>query len=410
MPVLRRCVLTLALPAAMFAASDIPTFAPTPARAPKASGRTTMLVDRVIPGYGMDLPRRLNMNLSAADLALRARDLAATVEAGVMAGTLHRASPSYGVATDKRGNAINGASAQIMPRQVLPEETELLALFDQTVTLLDQLQPRGLSAPIPEHQLLDEALSSLTRAAELLRLGLGDDTYTDLDARTILWQQRFRQVRSATREQTINELMATTPKLSRRDAEAKVDAMDLEVTDIEIGEVTDAMRSAVTAKDPTPVEAPKPAPAPKAMPKAAPAPEPVAEPAAPAPADDLPPLVEEPAPAPAEPDIEFTPAPAEPEPEAAPAPAEPEPEAAPAPAEPEPEAAPAEPEPEAAPAPAEPEPEAAAEPEPMPAVEEPAAAAEPEPEAAPAPAEPEPAAAPEPKPAPAIDLDDLPDL
>lgn len=422
MRMLSRCLLSLALPGALFAASEpsstIPTMAPTPAKAPPITGPDNQLVDRVIPAYGMYLPRGVDIDVAAAQLAQQAMRFAADVEAKVMAGELRRGAATYGIATDAKGLPVRGAQPEITARAPLPEERTLLALFDATVKMRERLTPSGISAPIAEHQHIDAALSALTRAAELLRFGLGDDTYTDLDARSVAWKQRIYAARLQVRETRIAELMSADKRLNRSRAEAEVDSQPLVIPEIDLLDIPDDVRDAVqvtiTAEEPeaeaetkkpakpTSKKPAKPAPEPAAMQPEPTAPEPAApEPTAPEPAspsvDDLPtldPVEPEPAaemPAPAEPE-------AEPEPAAPVMEVEPEPEAPvmePEAAAPEPMAEPEPlPEPEAAPQPA---PEAPTEPEP----------AEPEVEAAPAPA---PAPEPEPAPAPAFDLDDLPDL
>lgn len=380
---LRRCIITACLPVVVLSAAD--TVQPTPSKAPVPTGVRNQLVDRVIPAYGMTLKRGPVIDLSAAGLARRAVGFAAEVEARVMAGELHRVGPSFSIPLDSKGVAVANAQPQVIPRKALPEEVELLKLFDATVTLRERLSPPGLSLPIPEQQDLDEAMSSLARAAELLRQGLGDDTYTDLDARAVAWQQRYHLARAQVRDAKIAELMSAGQ--SRAKAEQAVDAMTLDIPTPSLEGIPEELRAAVVEEAPAKAETPAPKPA--AAPTPAPKPEP----------SDLPPLEAEPEPSDLPPLEAPEPAPAA-EPEAMP---EPAPEPA------EPEALP-EPEPEPAPAPAEPEPAVEAEPEPMPAQPEPEPepAAEPEPEPAPAPAEPEPA--PAPAPAPALDLDDLPDL
>lgn len=423
MRMLSRCLLSLALPGALIAASQsgTPTMTPTPAKPPAVTGPDNHLIDRVIPAYGMYLQRGVGIDAAAAALARESLRFAADVEAKVMAGELRRGAATFGVATDDKGLPLRGAQPEITPREPLPEERTLLALFDATVKMRERLTPSGISAPIAEHQHIDASLSALTRAAELLRFGLGDDTYTDLDARAVAWKQRIYAARLQVREARIAEVMAGDKRMNRKRAEQAVDAQPLIIPDIDLldipQDVRDAVQVTITADgaestEPTAPMPPEPAPA---SPEPEAEPEPAAEPASPS-VDDLPALDApvEPEPVDAMPAPMEEPQPAEPEPaapamETEPEPAVPEPEAA---MEPEPEPAQPEPMPEPEPEPAAPEPEPVAEPEP--AAPEPMA--EPEPEAAP---EPEPAAAepaveaapePEPAPAPVLDLDDLPDL
>ncbi len=405
MRMLSRCLLSLALPGALVAAST-PTMTPTPARAPAVTGPDTQLVDRVIPAYGMYLQRGVGIDAAAAALAQESLRFAADVEAKVMAGELRRGAATFGIATDARGLPIRGAQPQITARAPLSEERTLLALFDATVKMRERLTPSGISAPIAEHQHIDASLSALTRAAELLRFGLGDDIYTDLDARSVAWKQRIYAARLQVRETRIAEVMAADRRISRSRAEQTVNAQPLIIPEIDLldipQDVRDAVEVTITADEPTPAKPPatrrtptvQPAPTAPAIPEPSPSvndlpvfEEPVfEEPAAPEPVEALPELWVEPQPA-------------------APAP-EPEPEPAMPEWEPvvEPEPVPALPEPE----PVVPEAEPMADPE-APAAEEPEAPAaeEPEPEAAPEPAM---EAVPAPAPAPVLDLDDLPDL
>jgi len=405
MRVLSRCLFALVVPAVVLSASEAaPVMTPTPAKAPAVTGPNNNLVDRVIPAYGMNLPRGVMLDLNAAQLAITARAFAADVEAKVLSGELRRGAATFAVATDSNGLPVRGAEPQITARIPLPEEIQLLALFDATVKTQARLSPSGISAPIAEHQQLDEALAALSRAAEMLRLGLGDDLYIDLDARAVAWKQRIYAARIQVRETRIAELMSSNKKLSRRAAEEKVDAEPLVIPDIDLIDIPDSVRDAVTVKTPAPgEETAKPAKAAKPMDPV------VAEPALAQPEPEAA-MPEETSPsepaatAPALPDLgELPTLEPEPMPELAPElPAEPAVEE-PAMAEP----APAEPMPveEALPAVE----------ETLPA-EEPAAVAEPAaeemPAEAPAPvAEPAPAPAPALEaPAPALNLDDLPDL
>ena len=401
MRVLSRCLFALVVPAVVLSASEAaPVMIPTPAKAPAVTGPNNNLVDRVIPAYGMNLPRGVMLDLNAAQLAITARAFAADVEAKVLSGELRRGAATFAVATDSKGLPVRGAEPQITARIPLPEEIQLLALFDATVKTQARLSPSGMSAPIAEHQQLDEALAALSRAAEMLRLGLGDDLYIDLDARAVAWKQRIYAARIQVRETRIAELMSSNKKLSRRAAEEKVDAEPLVIPDIDLIDIPDSVRDAVTVKIPAPGEE-------TAKPGKIAKPAKPAKPAKAAKPTD--PEVAEPAPAQLEPEAAM-PEEASPSEPAATAPAlpdlgelptlepEPMPELAPElPAEPAVE------EPAMAePAPAEPMPVEEA----LPAVEETLPAEAPAPVAEPAPA---PAPARE-APAPALNLDDLPDL
>lgn len=371
MSTLRALLIPLALPAALAAAETaaaapaptVPAMAPTPSNPPMPIGRHNHLVDRAIPAYGMNLHRTAVIDLTAAQLVGAVRRLVADVDTKTMSGALHRPAPTYAIPTDEKGQPIKNAAPQLVQRKPLDEEQRLMALVEALTKREVILRPGGISAPIPEQQLLDAAFADLARAAEALSLGIGDELYTNLEAQHTAWLQRYHFALAKAREDKIAELMNGPDKLSRSRAEAAVSKMDF------LSELP-AMDDTPAAQAPAPQSA-KPAPAPAEAPATVPEPEPAP---APAPAAELP--AAEPAPAaPAEPVAEPALPPVEAAPEAAApveaAPAVPAAEAAPeapameaAPAEAAPaEAAPA----EAAPAEAAPAPEAPAEPAPAPA-------------------------------------------
>jgi len=335
MPV-RPSLLTVLVPALVFAGDSLPQIAPTPAKPPKATADTFYLVDKVIPAYGM---RYLPYEHADRALALvnDIKAFVAEVDSKTMEGSLHRAPPPP--PSDHKAKDKDKPAPLAMPgvRTPLPEEVTLNDLLGRLVVLEQRLKAsRPAELPIPEQWTIDGALSDLHRAADLLRLGLNDGTYTSLEAQQRAWLQAYLGWAVQAREQKIAQMMAANKKLSRKDVEAQLEKTGWKPSYPEAGQV-------VTAPGAVPAPA-----APAAKPEAKPAAPPEAKPAEPA----VPPEAKPAAPPEAKPAEPAAPPEAKPAEPAAPPEAKPaEPEAKPAappeakPAEPAapPEAKPAEP-------------------------------------------------------------------
>ena len=341
---LRSLLLPLALPLALTAAEP-QTMQPTPANPPQPIGRHNHLVDRVIPTYGMNLHRTSVIDLTAGQLVAEIQRFVGDVDTKVMGAGLHRPVPIYAVPMDDHGRPMKGAAPQLVQRKPLAEEEHLMALVEALTKREVILRPGGISAPIPEQQMIDAAFSDLAKAAESLSLGLGDELYTNLEGQHTAWQQRYHYALAQAREAKIKELTEGPKKVSRSHAEEAVEKMDLisELPAMDDTPAANAPAPATPAAMPEAVAAAQPAkPANELPPVAAPAevPKPKAvvapEPAAPA----------EPEAKPADPLPEVVAPPEEPkavEPESKPVEAEPAPAVETPPAEPASEAAPAAP-------------------------------------------------------------------
>ena len=293
---LRSLLLPLALPT-MLAAAEPQVMRPTPAKPPAPIGRHNHLTDRVIPAYGMNLHRASLIDLSTAQLVAEIRRLVGEVDARVMGSGLHRGAPTLAMPTEKRGKQTKTAVPQSLERQPLEEEKRLMALVEALTKRELQLRPEGISAPIPEQQMIDEAFADLSRAAASLSFGLGDELYTNLEAQHSAWQQRYRQALDQARATKIAELTSGPKKLTRAQAEAAVANMDLisELPAVEDTPATEAPSEPVVPTVPAPdmpavpVDQTPPTPADE-LPPVEPAVVPVA------PVDELPPVEPEGAP------------------------------------------------------------------------------------------------------------------
>jgi len=325
--------------------------APTPAKPPVPVGLDHHLVDRVISAYGMNVPRSHTGDHRAAELYHRVHAFVGEVEVKVMTGALRRVSTP---AVDDKGRPLKDAPPSSAQRLPLVEEQQLLALWDELTKLNHRLSVPGSAYAIPEQTHLDAAFSELARAADSLRLGLGDDTYTALEGEHRAWLARYAAHLAAARAAKVAELMNGPQKMSQREAEAAVRGMDIRLSDEPLmrAPVAPALLPAANKVAPTLPKATAPAASVGLTPPTPPAeavPAVPAEPASEPAATDLAPVEAPAVETPAEMPVS---APAEAEPAETAAPA-----ADAAPAEvPAPEAEPAEvltPEAEPAPAPAE---------------------------------------------------------
>ena len=306
-------LLQLATAAALVAAD--PAMAPTPAKPPRAVGPDNHLVDRVIPAYGMQVLRTESGDRRGAELYHRVHAFVGEIEVKVMAGTLRRGSNQTRMSADDQGRP-KKETPQSGQRQPLVEEQQLLALWDELTKLDEALRVPGSTYAIPEQAHLDAAFSDLARAAESLRLGLGDDTYTALDGEHRVWLGHYAAALTEARDAKVKELMKGSKKMSQRDAEAAVRGMDLRVDDAQVARVPAAPALGAATADPAVAEpvtpaaptAPATAPATAGEPTPAAPSEPAAAelPAAEAPADM--PAATEAAPAEATPATEPAPA------------------------------------------------------------------------------------------------------
>ena len=227
-------LLQLATAAALVAAD--PAMAPTPAKPPRAVGPDNHLVDRVIPAYGMQVLRTESGDRRGAELYHRVHAFVGEIEVQVMSGTLRRGSNQTRMSADDQGRP-KKETPQSGQRQPLVEEQQLLALWDELTKLDEALRVPGSTYAIPEQAHLDAAFSDLARAAESLRLGLGDDTYTALDGEHRVWLGHYAAALTEARAAKVGELMKGSKKMSQRDAEAAVRGMDLRVDEAQVARV-----------------------------------------------------------------------------------------------------------------------------------------------------------------------------
>ncbi len=213
----RRPIPLLAL---VLAAGGAETMQPTPARAPTPETPGSHLIDRVIPAYGMTAVQNDGRS-RAGDLFTRVHAFLGDVEAKVMSGDLHRGSTAPAAKDGKKRKKDEPAAPA--QRTALPEEQQLQALYDELVAADAHLRPAGSTAEIPatEQWQIDGCYADLARAAELLRLGLGDAAWNDLDAQHGAWAARYHSGPGPAREAKLNELMKEK-KLSRREAEEEL--------------------------------------------------------------------------------------------------------------------------------------------------------------------------------------------
>ncbi|HYE08484.1 MAG TPA: hypothetical protein VEL07_23450 [Planctomycetota bacterium] len=205
--------------AIVLAASGVETMQPTPARAPTADTPGSHLIDRVIPAYGMTSVH--DARSRAGDLFARVHAFLGEIDAKVMSGELHRTPAPAPQDGKKRKKGEPAAVAG--QRAALPEEQQLQALYEELLVADQHLRPADVEGQIPviEQWQIDGCYSDLARAAELLRLGLGDDTWNNLDAMHRAWSQSYASSAGPAREAKLQELMKEK-KLSKREAEEEL--------------------------------------------------------------------------------------------------------------------------------------------------------------------------------------------
>ena len=198
------------LPLLSIAAEErVPLTVPSP-RAPEASGRDQagMLIDTVIPAYGVHHTRPYRPSSDVEHLYHDIQRFAADLDARVMSNQLAR--PTAGV--DDEGNPI---------REPIAEEQRL-------GELLQQLAEERLRVPFPNHYEqwhIENAQRDLERSASLLRLGLGDDTYLRLEHMHAAWRQYHRLLLKQAQHERAQELVDTQglrPLNALQQAEAEI--------------------------------------------------------------------------------------------------------------------------------------------------------------------------------------------
>jgi hypothetical protein len=176
----------LVLPALAVAADGrLPTMAPTPARPPASAVSQDLLVDRVIPAYGMRYQLPGPAESRARGLTNRIAIVTARIEAAVAAGTLARAGDRWTVTPAKRSG--DPAQATLSEPPVLAEQIQLAQLGEE----LSRLDADLIFPTLGERSEIDNALANLSRAGEALSHGLEDERLRALQESYRAWYARF---------------------------------------------------------------------------------------------------------------------------------------------------------------------------------------------------------------------------
>ncbi|MFW5699252.1 MAG: hypothetical protein ACOCYN_05280, partial [Planctomycetota bacterium] len=179
---------------------EVPQSNPPPAEESSRSGR---LIDQVVPSYGVYHMRPYRAESGAEALYYEAKTFTARVDAKVMAGELARPATAYEQPTDEDGRPIPDARPVLKEREPLSEEVEIARLLQRLAELREEI-------PFPNHYEqwhLDNTQRNLVRTAELLRLGLGDDRYLQLEQMHAAWRQHYLDLLKQARHQRAQELI-----------------------------------------------------------------------------------------------------------------------------------------------------------------------------------------------------------
>lgn len=196
----------LALPAAVWAV-DLPPMAPTPGKPPPAHSADDMLVDRVIPAYGVRHLKPYRAHSRAEPLYHRVTAFAARVDAGLAAGSLRLPADGWVAPVDPQTRApVPGGVPELVPAPLLPEEVELMRLTEE----LARLDARLVFPNHAEQWHLDAGFRDLARAGEGLSLALGTSRYQDLTAVHRAWMDHYQLLINQARRLRTIELMTVS--------------------------------------------------------------------------------------------------------------------------------------------------------------------------------------------------------
>ena len=194
------------LPLGAAAAADLPPMQlEEPVRQPAAKTLSTDLVDRVIPAYGTYHYQPYRKDSRLESLYNRIRLFTSVIDARVMSGELVRPPTKWVKPTDEQGRSYVDADLVPAERAPLPEELELLGLMEELAIF-------KASLPFPNHYEewhLDNSWRDLNRSADLLRLGLNEDGYLNLEAQYHAWYAHYQQLLRLARAEYAIQLMET---------------------------------------------------------------------------------------------------------------------------------------------------------------------------------------------------------
>lgn len=289
-----RTILAAIAPIGFMAAAELPPMAPTPARQPVAQAHNVRLVDEVVPGYGTVNYRPARRDSRINHLYHEIDQYTANLDAQILDGSVHRIARTYDVSTDERGYP----QAQPSEREPLPQELDLLALFERLSILREEI-------PYPNHYEewhFDESWSKLRRSADALRLGLSEEGYLHLEEIHAAWVTYYHQSLAKAQAEYALQLVDQGESPGSAMSAAREQVQDIPYPKMSLdGQYPALVIPPVVPKSATPKPVPEPEPVSKPdltppEPEVPAEPEPMPEPEAPAEPEMTPPTEPEPAP------------------------------------------------------------------------------------------------------------------
>jgi len=279
-PVLVRSLAALLAPVTLFAAEpaaddasadgngtsaesasvDLPPMAPITPQPPEPQQLVPSLpsqqalVDTVVPAYGTYHYRPYHKDSRVETLYHEIRHFVADLETRILSGQVHRPRRQYEITVNQDG--LPEAAAD--PREPLPEEQQLLELFERLVVLKEQI-------PYPNHYEawhFENSWRDIENAAAMLRLGLSDNAYMRLEELHQNWLTFYRQSMIKARADHAQALVddeGLSPGAALAQAEQEI--VDIEYPPMRLdGEYPEVVIPEIARKEPTPEPEPEPEP------------------------------------------------------------------------------------------------------------------------------------------------------
>ena len=259
-----RTILAILAPAGFIAAAELPPMELPTSQPPAAvQSHDVRLVNSTVPAFGAINRRAALRDSRIETLAHKIQTYTAALDGRVMTGQVHRTAANYSMEEDEKGYPI----AVPNEREPLPEELEIVALLSELAILQEQIP----FANAYEEWHFDQSWASLQRSAELIRLGLSEDAYLNLERLHAAWTTYYHQSLAKAQAEYALELVDRGVNPSSALAEAKSNIQDIEYPKMALdGQYPTVVIPLVLpkAKEPKPVE-----PKPPAQPEPAPQPE-----------------------------------------------------------------------------------------------------------------------------------------
>jgi hypothetical protein len=184
-------LMAVALGCAPLAAESLPTMAPTPPMVPTPQTSQDLLVDRVIPAYGLQYDAPYRQPSRVRPLTVEIGAYSARVQAEVLANDLSRNPDRY--VRPEPVDPVQRFPARL-PVLVTPE---LLAEEEALLSYAERLAVTEEETPLPniyERWQMEAAWRDLYRAGETLALAIGDERYANLEMLHRAWKDHYNRL------------------------------------------------------------------------------------------------------------------------------------------------------------------------------------------------------------------------